>query len=328
MSKELELLVKDLDKMYGAGTLARLGDKPKVQYDRITTGSLLLDEEIGGGYARGRIVELFGWESSGKTSLALSAVPSLQANGELVGFIDVEHAFDRDYAEQLGIDPDELFMSQPDDAEQALEILDRMVATGKFALIIFDSVGGLVPKAELEGEMGKSSMGVVARLMSQAMRKITGKISKTGTVVIFINQLREKIGVMFGNPETTTGGNALKFYASLRIEVRKSGKILGSDGEQIGHTMKMKTVKNKTYPPFRKVETKFYYGIGISYEDEILDTAVAYNIVKKSGSWFSYGDTKLGQGQAGVVSMLRDNPDLVEELVAKINEYIESNNEN
>lgn len=316
--KELKALSDLLDKTFGKGSLFRVGDNPRQEMERLSSGSLNFDKAIGGGYPKGRIIEFFGWESSGKTTLSLMAAAVSQREGGLVGFIDVEHALDLDWAGNLGVNTEDLYVAQPDYAEQSLEILDKMLDSNQFDIIIFDSVGGLVPKSELEGEMGDSKMGLQARLMSQALRKITAKVSKSKCLVIFINQLREKIGVMFGNPETTTGGNALKFYSSVRISVSKSGK-LEKDGEQIGHKMKIKVVKNKTAPPFKKAESDFYYEGGISVEGEILDVGVEREIIKKSGSWFSYGDSKLGQGRVAVIELLKDNPDLVEDIIEKIN---------
>lgn len=321
MNKDLKALTESLDKTFGKGSLFRVGDKPRFEIERLSSGSLSFNKAIGGGYPKGRIIELYGWESSGKTTLSLMAAAQSQKEGGLVGFIDVEHALDLEWASSLDVDADNLYVAQPDHAEQSLEILDRMLDSNQFDLIIFDSVGGLVPKAELEGEMGDSKMGLQARLMSQALRKITGKVSKSNCTVIFINQLREKIGVMFGNPETTTGGNALKFYASVRIHVSKSGKI-EKDSIQIGHKMKIKVVKNKTAPPFQKAESDFYYDGGISIEGELVDIAVLANVIKKSGSWFSYGDTKLGQGKNSVIDVLKDNPELVQELMTKVTDLI------
>lgn len=317
MSKELNQLTDLLDKTFGKGSIFRVGDNPRIEIERIHSGSLLFDDAMGGGYPKGRIIELYGWESSGKTSLALMGAAEVQKEEGLVGFIDVEHALDLDWAETLGVKTDDLYVSQPDYAEQSLEILDKMLDSNQFDLIIFDSVGGLVPKSELEGEMGDSKMGLTARLMSQALRKVTGKIAKSKCTVIFINQLREKIGVMFGNPETTTGGNALKFYASVRIEVKKSGKI-EENGEQVGHKMKIKVVKNKTAPPFKKAESDFFYNGGISIHAELLDVCEGLKIIKKSGSWYSYGDTKLGQGRNAVIKLLQDNPELTDELFEKL----------
>lgn len=319
MSKGLKQLTDTLDKTFGKGSIFRVGDNPRIEMERLSSGSLLFNEAIGGGYPKGRIIELFGWESSGKTTLSLMGAAECQKQGGLIGFIDVEHALDLDWASTLGVNTDDLYISQPDYAEQALEILDKMLDSNEFDLIVFDSVGGLLPKSELEGEMGETKMGLTARLMSQALRKITAKISKSNCTVIFINQLREKIGVMFGNPETTTGGNALKFYASVRIKVGKKGKI-ESDGKQIGHKMTIHVVKNKTAPPLKKAESDFYYEGGISIEGEILDVCIEKELIKKSGSWFSYGDTKLGQGRLSVINLLKDNPELLDELLEKLTE--------
>jgi recombination protein RecA len=305
----------------------KLGDKPKTNVDTIPTGSIGLDEALGvGGYPRGRIIEVYGPESSGKTTLTLHAIAEAQKKGGICAFIDAEHAFDKFYGEKIGIDTNELLISQPDDGEQALEIADNLIRSGAIDVIVIDSVAALVPRAELEGDMGDSKMGLHARLMSQALRKLTGTINKTGCICIFINQLREKIGVMFGNPETTTGGNALKFYSSVRLDIRRIGQIKESADNIIGNRTRVKVVKNKVAPPFRTTEFDIMYGEGISKVGEIIDLGVEYEIIKKSGSWFSYGDTKLGQGRDAVKSLLLDNPELFEELDAKIREAINALN--
>ncbi|MCF6349706.1 MAG: recombinase RecA [Flavobacteriaceae bacterium] len=316
--KALQLTLDKLDKNYGKGAVMRLGDVVHVDIDAISSGSLGLDLALGvGGYPRGRVVEIYGPESSGKTTLAIHAIAEAQKAGGIAAFIDAEHAFDRFYAANLGVDIDNLVISQPDYGEQALEIADNLISSGAIDIIVIDSVAALTPKSEIDGEMGDSKMGLHARLMSQALRKLTGTISKTNCTVIFINQLREKIGVMFGNPETTTGGNALKFYASVRLDIRRRTQI--KDGDKvIGNLTKVRVVKNKVAPPFQVAEFDIMYGKGISKTGEILDLAVAYNIVKKSGSWFSYGETKLGQGRDAVKSLIGDNPELMEELETKI----------
>lgn len=317
MSKELDEFLKSTNKIFGEGTVTRIGDKTRVKIETLSSGSLLLDAALGGGYPYGRIIEIYGAESSGKTTLTLHALAEAQASGKTCGFIDAEHALDLDYAEKLGVKVDDLIVNQPDNGEQALELLDKMIESNLFGIVIVDSVAALTPKKELEGEMGDSVMGLHARLMSQAMRKITGKIQKSNCIVIFINQTREKIGVMFGNPTTTTGGNALKFYASQRLEISKSSQI--KEGEQvIGHQVKIKVVKNKIAPPFKVAETKILYGEGISRIDEIIDIAVAQNIIKKSGSWYSYGESKLGQGASSVKALLKDNPEIVDEILLKL----------
>ncbi len=316
--KALQLVLDKMDKTYGKGTVMKMGDAPVLDVEVIPTGSLGVDLALGvGGYPRGRIIEIFGPESSGKTTLTLHAIAECQKQGGMAAFIDAEHAFDRFYAEKLGIDIENLIISQPDNGEQALEITDNLVRSGAIDLIVIDSVAALTPKSEIEGEMGDSKMGLQARLMSQAMRKLTASIGKTNCTAIFINQLREKIGVMFGNPETTTGGNALKFYSSVRVDIRRSTQIKSSD-EVIGNRTKVKIVKNKVAPPFRTAEFDIMYGEGISKVGEILDLAVDLNIVKKSGSWFSYGDIKLGQGRDSVKELLKDNEELTEELEEKI----------
>jgi len=321
--KALKLTLDKMDKTYGKGAVMKMGDSVVADVEVIPSGSLGLDIALGvGGYPRGRVVEIYGPESSGKTTLTLHAIAAAQKNGGIAAFIDAEHAFDRFYAEKLGIDIDNLIISQPDNGEQALEITDNLIRSGAIDIVIIDSVAALTPKSEIEGEMGDSKMGLHARLMSQALRKLTGSISKTNCTVIFINQLREKIGVMFGNPETTTGGNALKFYASVRLDIRRSTQIKDSDGNVQGNKTRVKVVKNKVAPPFRTAEFDIMYGEGISKVGEIVDLGVEYEIVKKSGSWFSYGDTKLGQGRDAVKALLNDNPELFEELETKIREAI------
>jgi recombination protein RecA len=325
--KALKLTLDKLDKTYGKGTVMKMGDSPIQEVEVIPTGSLGLDLALGvGGYPRGRVVEIYGPESSGKTTLTLHAIAEAQKKGGIAAFIDAEHAFDRYYAEKLGVNIEDLIISQPDNGEQALEITDNLIRSGAIDIIVIDSVAALTPKSEIEGEMGDSKMGLHARLMSQALRKLTGSISKTNCTVIFINQLREKIGVMFGNPETTTGGNALKFYASVRLDIRRSTQIKDSNSDVTGNKTRVKVVKNKVAPPFRTAEFDIMYGEGISKVGEILDIGVAYDIVKKSGSWFSYQDTKLGQGRDAVKSLLLDNPELMEELEVKIKEAIASQN--
>jgi recombination protein RecA len=321
--KALKLTLDKLDKTYGKGAVMKLGDSVAQEVEVISSGSLGLDIALGvGGYPRGRVVEIFGPESSGKTTLTLHAMAEAQKKGGIAAFIDAEHAFDRFYAENLGVDIDNLIISQPDHGEQALEIADNLIRSGAIDIVVIDSVAALTPKSEIEGEMGDSKMGLHARLMSQALRKLTASISKTNCTVIFINQLREKIGVMFGNPETTTGGNALKFYASVRLDIRRSTQIKTTDGEVKGNKTRVKVVKNKVAPPFKMVEFDIMYGQGISKVGEILDIGVNYEIIKKSGSWFSYGDSKLGQGRDAVKLLLQDNPELLEELEGKIKEAI------
>ncbi|CAM3412164.1 recombinase RecA [Zobellia roscoffensis] len=323
--KALKLTLDKLDKTYGKGAVMKMGDRVVEDVEIIPSGSLGLDIALGvGGYPRGRVIEIYGPESSGKTTLTLHAIAEAQKNGGIAAFIDAEHAFDRFYAQKLGVDIDNLIISQPDNGEQALEIADNLIRSGAIDIVIIDSVAALTPKSEIEGEMGDSKMGLHARLMSQALRKLTGSISKTNCTVIFINQLREKIGVMFGNPETTTGGNALKFYASVRLDIRRSTQIKDTDGNVQGNKTRVKVVKNKVAPPFRTTEFDIMYGEGISKVGEIIDLGVEYEIVKKSGSWFSYGDTKLGQGRDAVKSLLLDNPELFEELDGKIRAAIKA----
>ncbi len=323
--KALQLTMEKLDKTYGKGTVMKLGDAPIEEMEVISSGSVTLDIALGvNGYPKGRIIEIYGPESSGKTTLAIHAIAECQKAGGIAAFIDAEHAFDQFYAQKLGVNVNELLISQPDNGEQALEIADNLIRSGAIDLIVVDSVAALTPKAEIEGEMGDSQMGLQARLMSKALRKLTGSISKAKCTCIFINQLREKIGVMFGNPETTTGGNALKFYASVRIDIRRAAQI--KDGEEIiGNHIKVKVVKNKVAPPFRKAEFDIMYGEGISKVGEIIDLGVEFNILKKSGSWFSYGETRLGQGRDAVKSIIGDNLELMEELEAKIKEALGSN---
>jgi len=317
--KALQLTLDKLDKAYGKGTVMRMSDAPVVDVEVTSSGSLGLEIGLGvGGYPRGRVIEIYGPESSGKTTMTLHAIAETQKAGGIAAFIDAEHAFDRFYAQNLGIDIDNLIISQPDNGEQALEIADNLVRSGAIDMVVIDSVAALTPKSEIEGEMGDSKMGLHARLMSQALRKLTGSISKTKCTMIFINQLREKIGVMFGNPETTTGGNALKFYASIRLDIRRSTQIKDSDGNVLGNKTRVKVVKNKVAPPFRLAEFDIMYGQGVSKVGEILDVAVEHEIVKKSGSWFSYEDTKLGQGRDAVKQMIKGNPELMDELEAKI----------
>ncbi|MDB9980097.1 MAG: recombinase RecA [Flavobacteriales bacterium] len=321
--KALKLTLDKLDKTYGKGTVMKMGDKAVIEVEVIPTGSLGLDVALGvGGYPRGRVVEIYGPESSGKTTLTLHAIAEAQKKGGIAAFIDAEHAFDRYYAENLGVDIENLIISQPDNGEQALEIADNLIRSGAIDIVVIDSVAALTPKSEIEGEMGDSKMGLHARLMSQALRKLTGSISKTNCTVIFINQLREKIGVMFGNPETTTGGNALKFYASVRLDIRRSTQIKDANSAVLGNKTRVKVVKNKVAPPFKTVEFDIMYGKGISKVGEIIDLGVDFEIVKKSGSWFSYDDTKLGQGRDAVKNLLMDNPELMEELEQKIKDAI------
>ena len=320
--KALQLTLDKLEKTYGKGTIMRLGDNAIEAVDVISTGSIGLDAALGiGGLPKGRVTEIYGPESSGKTTLALHAIAESQKVGGIAAFIDAEHAFDRFYAQKLGVDVENLLVSQPDNGEQALEITENLIRSGAIDIIVIDSVAALTPKSEIEGEMGDSKMGLQARLMSQALRKLTSTISKTATCCIFINQLREKIGVMFGNPETTTGGNALKFYASVRLDIRRQTQIKEGD-DVVGNHVKVKVVKNKVAPPFRKAEFDIIFGEGISRPFEIIDLATEMNVIKKSGSWFSYGDTKLGQGRDAVKKILQDNPELADELEAKIREVL------
>ena len=316
--KILQSTLEKIEKNYGKGSVMKLGDQASVKVDVISTGSINLDAALGvGGFPKGRIIEIFGPESSGKTTLAIHAIAECQKNGGIAAFIDAEHAFDSFYAKKLGVDIDNLLVSQPDNGEQALEIADNLIRSGAIDIIVVDSVAALTPKAEIDGEMGDSKVGLQARLMSQAMRKLTSTISKTNCCCIFINQLREKIGVLFGNPETTTGGNALKFYASVRVDIRRVQAI--KDGDQnVGNRVKVKIVKNKVAPPFRTCEFDLMFGEGISKLGEIVDLGVEYNILRKSGSWFSYGDSKLAQGREALKQLLRDNPELCEELEEKI----------
>ena len=323
--KALKLTLDKLDKAYGKGTVMKMSDSPVVDVDVISSGSLGLDVALGvGGYPKGRVIEIYGPESSGKTTLTLHAIAETQKAGGIAAFIDAEHAFDRFYAPNLGVDIDNLIISQPDNGEQALEIADNLVRSGAIDMIVIDSVAALTPKSEIEGEMGDSKMGLHARLMSQALRKLTGSISKTNCTMIFINQLREKIGVMFGNPETTTGGNALKFYASVRLDIRRSTQIKDSNGNVMGNKTRVKVVKNKVAPPFKLAEFDIMYGEGVSKVGEILDIAVEFDIIQKSGSWFSYDETKLGQGRDAVKQMINDNPDLMDELETKIKTAIKN----
>jgi len=317
--KMLDLTLAKIDKAFGKGTVMRLTDDSVVDIPVISTGSLGLDIALGvGGVPRGRVVEVYGPESSGKTTLALHCIAEAQKGGGMAAFIDAEHAFDRIYAEKIGIDLENLLVAQPDHGEQALEITEQLIRSSAIDIVVVDSVAALVPKAELEGDMGDSKMGLQARLMSQALRKLTGAINKTNCCCIFINQLREKIGVMFGNPETTTGGNALKYYSSVRLDIRRIGAIKSSDGSILGNRTRVKVQKNKVAPPFKQVEFDIMYGEGVSKAGEIIDLAVELNIVKKSGSWYSYGDSKLGQGRDSVKNLILDNPELSDELEGKI----------
>ena len=320
--KALQATLDKIEKDFGKGTIMKLGDQPKWDVSVVPSGSIALDCALGiGGYPKGRVIEIYGPESSGKTTLAIHAIAEAQKTGGIAAIIDAEHAFDRTYAKKLGVNVDTLLISQPDNGEQALEIADSLIRSGAIDIIVIDSVAALTPKAEIEGEMGDAKMGLQARLMSQALRKLTGNISKTNTCCIFINQLREKIGVMFGNPETTTGGNALKFYASVRLDVRRTTQL--KDGEDAtGNRTRVKVVKNKMAPPFKKAEFDILYGEGISKIGEILDLGVEFDIIKKSGSWFSYGDSKIGQGREAVRQLLLDNPEFAEEVEAKVREAL------
>ena len=324
--KALEVTIGKIEKDFGKGTIMKLGDHAIENIQVISSGSIGLDFALGiGGYPRGRVIEIYGPEASGKTTLAIHAIAEAQKNGGIAAIIDAEHTFDRNYAEKLGVDIENLLISQPDSGEQALEITDNLIRSGALDIIVIDSVAALTPKAEIEGEMGDSKMGLQARLMSQALRKLTANISKTNTSCVFINQLREKIGVVFGNPETTTGGNALKFYSSVRVDIRRINQI--KDGEDVvGNRTRVKIVKNKLAPPFRKADFDILYGEGISQLGEIIDLGVDYDIIKKSGSWFSYGDTKLGQGRDAVKQIIKDNPELYDELKQKITEALIKNN--
>ena len=323
--KALQLTLDKMDKAYGKGTVMKMGDSEIVKVEAISSGSLTLDGALGvGGYPKGRVIEIYGPESSGKTTLTLHAIAECQKAGGIAAFIDAEHAFDRFYAENVGVNIEELIISQPDNGEQALEITDNLIRSGAIDIIVIDSVAALTPRSEIEGEMGDSKMGLHARLMSQALRKLTSNISKTNCTVMFINQLREKIGVMFGNPETTTGGNALKFYASVRLDIRRSTQIKDTNGNVLGNKTRVKVVKNKVAPPFKVSEFDIMYGKGISKMGEIIDLGVAHEIIDKSGSWFSYGETKLGQGRDSVKEILKDNPELSDEIEAKIVEAIKA----
>ena len=323
--KALQLTLDKLDKTYGKGTVMKMGDSEFEKVEAISSGSLTLDSALGvGGYPKGRVIEIYGPESSGKTTLTLHAIAECQKTGGIAAFIDAEHAFDRFYAQNLGVNIDELIISQPDNGEQALEIADNLIRSGAIDIIVIDSVAALTPKSEIEGEMGDSKMGLHARLMSQALRKLTSNISKTNCTVIFINQLREKIGVMFGNPETTTGGNALKFYASVRLDIRRSTQLKDTNGNVLGNKTRVKVVKNKVAPPFKVSEFDIMYSKGISKMGEIIDLGVDNDIIDKSGSWFSYGETKLGQGRDSVKNILKDNPELCDEIEAKIVEAIKA----
>lgn len=322
--KAIKLTVDRLEKTYGKGTVMRLGDREVIEVDTIPTGSLGLDVALGiGGFPRGRVVEIYGPEASGKTTLAIHAIAQCQKRGGLAAFIDAEHAFDRTYAENLGVDTANLLISQPDNGEQALEIAENLIRSGAIDIIVIDSVAALVPKSEIEGEMGESKVGLQARLMSQAMRKLTGTIGKTGCCCIFINQLREKIGVMFGNPETTTGGNALKFYASVRLDIRRSGPaIKDREGNVVGNRVKVKVVKNKLAPPFKIAEFDITFGQGISKTGEIVDIGSDLDVLEKSGSWYAYGGTKIAQGRDAARQFLEDNPEVAEEVEAKIKQKL------
>jgi recombination protein RecA len=321
--KALEVTLGKIEKDFGKGTIMKLGDHAAIENILvISTGSISLDAALGiGGLPRGRVIEIYGPEASGKTTLAIHAIAEAQKNGGIAAIIDAEHTFDRNYAEKLGVDVENLLISQPDNGEQALEITDNLIRSGALDIVVIDSVAALTPKAEIEGEMGDSKMGLQARLMSQALRKLTANISKTNTSCVFINQLREKIGIVFGNPETTTGGNALKFYASVRLDIRRTSQL--KEGEEIvGSRTRVKVVKNKLAPPFKKADFDILYGEGISQLGEIVDLGTDFNIIKKSGSWFSYGDTKIGQGRDAVKQMLKDNPELYDELKLKVQEAL------
>lgn len=325
--KVLQAAIAKIEKNYGKGSIMKLGDRAVEQTDSISTGSIALDAALGvGGFPKGRIIEIYGPESSGKTTLAIHAIAESQKNGGLAAFIDAEHAFDSTYAKKLGVDVDNLYISQPDNGEQALEIADNLISSGAVDIIVIDSVAALTPKSEIDGEMGDSKMGLHARLMSQALRKMTATISKTKCCCIFINQLRDKIGVMFGSPETTTGGNALKFYSSIRLDIRKIQTLKDGDAS-IGNRVRVKVVKNKVAPPFRQVEFDLLFGQGISKMGELVDLGVEAEIIKKSGSWFSYGETKLGQGREAVKQLLADNPELQEEISEKIRQYLTTEEE-
>lgn len=322
--RALQLAMDKIDKDYGKGAIMRMGDSEVIKVAVIPTGSIGLNAALGvGGYPRGRVIEIYGPEASGKTTLAIHAIAEAQKTGGIAAFIDAEHAFDRYYAEKLGVNTDELLISQPDDGEQALEIADQLIRSAAVDIVVIDSVAALTPRKEIEGDMGDSNVGLQARLMSQALRKLTANISKTNTTCIFINQLREKIGVMFGNPETTTGGNALKFYSSVRLDIRRVSQLKDGD-DAIGNQVRVKVVKNKVAPPFRKAEFDIMFGEGISRAGEIVDLGVEYGIVKKSGSWFSYGDTKLAQGRDATKNVMKENPDLAAEIEAKIMEAIKA----
>jgi recombination protein RecA len=322
--KALQATIDKIEKDYGKGTIMKLGDQPQWDVQVIPSGSIALDHALGvGGYPRGRIIEIYGPESSGKTTLAIHAIAQAQKQGGIAAMIDAEHAFDRTYAKALGVNLDTLLISQPDNGEQALEIADNLIRSGAVDIVVIDSVAALTPKAEIEGEMGDNKVGLQARLMSQALRKLTANISKTNTCCIFINQLREKIGIMFGNPETTTGGNALKFYASVRLDIRKTTQLKDGD-EALGNRVRVKVVKNKMAPPFKKAEFDIVFGEGISHTGEVVDLGVEYNIIQKSGSWFSYNDQKLAQGREGAKQYLKDNPAVCDEIEAKIREVLKT----